>query len=75
MLELRTKAISTWALYVNGERIPFNIKKNAISIGKRLCQLENNKVTLFEEYKLWDISKRPSILLDRQSFDRTILIQ
>ncbi len=75
MLELRTKAISIWVLYVNRERIPFNTKKNAVSIGKRLCQLENNNVTLFEEYKLWDISKRPSILLDRQSFDRTILIQ
>lgn len=74
MFELKTKQITRWGIFIHGEEIYFNTKRKALKYGKASYQLFPD-IRLFEEYRLFDISHAKPILIDKQKFDRTILIR
>lgn len=74
MFELKTKQITRWGLSIHGEEIYFNTKRKALKYGRESYRLFPN-IRLFEEYRLFDISRTKPVLIDEQRFDRTILIR
>lgn len=75
MLESKTKKITRWGLTIKGSDVFFPTKETAIKIGKMTLKTSPD-VVFFEEYILFDLPPgKPQILIDKQRFDRTILIK
>lgn len=75
MLESKTKTITRWGLTIKDCDVFFPTKETAIKIGKMALKT-NPDVVFFEEYRLFDLPPgKPQILIDKQRFDRTILIK
>lgn len=75
MLESKTKTITRWGLTIKGCDVFFPTKETAIKIGKMALKT-NPGVVFFEEYRLFDLPPgKPQVLIDKQRFDRTILIK
>lgn len=75
MLEAKTKTITRWGLNIKGCDVFFPTKETAIRIGRMSLRM-NPDIKFFEEYRLFSMPPgKPSVLIDEQRFDRTILIQ
>ena len=73
MFEMKIHTVRKYGLTINDEDVYFSSKGKAIEAGKISIKLNPN-TKLFEEYKLWDITHDKPCLIDKQRFDRTILI-
>ena len=70
----KTKSITKFYVVIDGKETAFRTKETAIKVGKMAIKV-NEDVKLIEEYLLWDIVPGvPAQLIDKQRFDRTILI-
>lgn len=74
MFEPKTKELTRWGLTIDGSDVYFPKKETAIKIGKMTLKM-NPETKMFEEYRLWDLTSGAPKLIDKQRFDRTILIQ
>lgn len=72
--EEKTKIITRYGLIVKGEFIRFRTKALTIETGKQLYEIDKN-VKMIEKYTIWALSSGKSRIIDRQEFDRTILIR
>jgi len=68
-----SKCITNYYLEVDGKRTKFRTKSFAIEIGKLSIKL-NPKTKLIERYILWFCAQNKTKVLDKQEFDRTILL-
>lgn len=75
MLKAKNKTVTKYYVSIDGKDTAFNTKSTAIKVGKMAIKV-NRDVKLIEEYLLWAITPGyPPKLIDKQRFDRTILIQ
>lgn len=68
------KSITSYYLEINGDRIKFRTKKLAIKSGKQAIKISKN-VKLIETYILWWLHPNETKIIDKQEFDRSILIK
>ncbi|NDV63899.1 hypothetical protein [Bacteroides sp. 224] len=74
MVSSKTKTITKFYVSIGGKEVAFRTKETAIKVGKMALKT-NSDIKLIEEYLLWDITPGiPAQLIDKQRFDRTILI-
>ena len=67
MFEMKIHTVRKYGLTINDEDVYFSSKGKAIEAGKISIKLNPNT-------KLWDITHGKPCLIDKQRFDRTILI-